>query len=369
MLCCIFNYPPLYRQSIYKKIDESYNTQFYFGREPIEGKVSGIKKLDMTLFNHRPIEIRNKLVGHRFLWRTGILLLPMNWKYTVFLITGDMPLSYIPFLILCKICGKKVYAWGHGTKKISGRSSSILNKFFYNTIDGFFVYGERGKQRLIDLGFNGNKFYVIYNSLVDKVEPSQQVSLKSDIYQSHFRNAYKTIIFIGRLTPVKKLDWILRAMYTHKQKGINYNLMLIGEGEEKENLRKLSKDLGLNQFIWFYGECYDENLLNSLLYNADVCVSPGNVGLTAMHCMQYGVPVITHNNFEEQMPEYESIKDWKTGLLYEYGDFEDFKDKIRLWILSQDDREAIRQNCYGVINMHYNSDYQISVIKQVIHKV
>lgn len=368
MLCCIFNYPPLYRQSIYKKIDESYDVQFYFGRETIEGKVCGIKKLDMSIFKYRPIEIKNKLIGNKFLWRTGIALLPVRKKYTAFLITGDFPLSYIPFLILCKICSKKVYAWGHGIKKICGMKSAILNKFFYNTLDGFFVYGEKGKQRLTDLGFQDNKLHVIYNSLVDKIRPSEQMRFKSDIYQSHFKNPFKTIIFIGRLTSVKKLDLILRVMHEHRQKGLNYNLMLIGEGEEKENLMKLSSDLGLCQFVWFYGACYDETQLSILLYNADVCVAPGNVGLTAMHCMQYGVPVITHDNFEEQMPEYESIVEWKTGLLYKYGNFEDLGEKIHAWLSLGNNREKFRQNCYDVINTHYNSDYQIKLIKQVILK-
>ena len=37
-------------------------------------------------------------------------------------------------------------------------------------------------------------------------------------------------------------------------------------------------------------------------------VSPGNVGLTAIHSLSYGTPVLTHNNFNNQMPEVESIQ-------------------------------------------------------------
>lgn len=49
------------------------------------------------------------------------------------------------------------------------------------------------------------------------------------------------------------------------------------------------------------------------IYNADLCVSPGNVGLTAMHSLVFGCPVITHNCFEWQMPEFEAIQPGITG--------------------------------------------------------
>ena len=59
------------------------------------------------------------------------------------------------------------------------------------------------------------------------------------------------------------------------------------------------ENLNLQDQIWFYGACYDESKLGELIFNADLCVSPGNVGLTAVHSMGYGTPVITHNNFAQ----------------------------------------------------------------------
>ena len=62
-----------------------------------------------------------------------------------------------------------------------------------------------------------------------------------------------------------------------------------------------------------YGETFDEAEISKLLNHADLCVSPGNVGLTAMHALAYGVPVATHNDFKNQMPEFEAITPGKTG--------------------------------------------------------
>ena len=44
-LCCIFNYAPLYRSSIYKKIDEEFDTQYCFS-----DMVSDIAKMDYENF-------------------------------------------------------------------------------------------------------------------------------------------------------------------------------------------------------------------------------------------------------------------------------------------------------------------------------
>lgn len=41
--------------------------------------------------------------------------------------------------------------------------------------------------------------------------------------------------------------------------------------------------------VWFYGSCYDEQTNAELIYNADMCVAPGNVGLTAIHAMTLDV--------------------------------------------------------------------------------
>lgn len=361
-LCCIFNYPPLYRESIYLKIDKNFDTTFYFGNEVVEGKISGIKKLDYSIFRIKPKTIKNKLIFGKFYWRTGILFLPMK-NFTVFLITGDIPLSYIPFLILCRIFNKKVYAWGHGFKAFN-RKSKYLITLFMKMLNGFFVYGEKGKERMLQLGLNGTKLHLIYNSLSEGV--SSGYNIKCDVYKERFRNSNPTLIFIGRITKSKALDKLLIILDELREEGVSCNLIIVGEGEMLDNLKEISRKLGLDNVVWFYGACYDESILKYLLYNASLCVSPGNVGLTAIHCMQYGVPVITHDNFEEQGPEYEAIIEGETGLLYKYGDFGDMREKILEWLSSRKDREEIRKNCYKVINLHYNSNYQIQVLKEVI---
>ena len=363
-LCCIFNYPSYYRECIYKKIDETFDTQFMWGEAVEDGKPCDIKKLDYSILRRRPLINKNKMLLGRYPWVTGLMTMPFR-PYDTYMLTELGWNSGLPFMLLCRLMGKRVYGWGHGDRHVKA-SNKWLFRLKYQLVTGFFCYGERGRQRLIELGVPAEKLHVIYNSLGERFDPEERRVCQSDILRTHFGNDLPTLLFVGRLTAVKQLDWLIRAMQQHDAQGVKYNLLLIGDGSEGAKLRQLAAASGLQERIWFYGECYDESQLNVLIYNADLCVSPGNVGLTALHAMMYGTPVLSHDDFETQMPEYETIIPGQTGMLYRHGSFDDFCRQITLWLTTQRDRDEVRRHCYDLINGKWNADYQLQLFQTVL---
>lgn len=365
-LCCVFNYPPAYRESIFLKIDQEFDAQFMWAEEVEVGHKSDIKRLDYYKLKKPPIITKNKMLLGHFPWTTKMQSLPFK-DYDAFIITGNGGISGIPFMFMCRLMGKPVYGWGHGHKKIEGKWKPII-KLGYKLINGFFTYGEGGKKRLIELGVPEKKLNVIYNSLCESVDQKERELCRSSEVKDYFGNELPTLFFVGRLTKVKQLDWLIKAKQYHNENGVHYNLLIIGDGPTGPELKQMVKDFGLDKEVWFYGECYDNNKLNTLLYNCDLCVSPGNVGLTALHSMMYGTPVLSHDDFETQMPEYETIVPGYTGMLYKHGSFDDFCAKITEWLGYGYDREMIRNNCFDMINGKWNSNYQIELIKKTINK-
>lgn len=357
-LCCIFNYAPLYRFSIFKKIDEKFDTQFYFG-----DMVSNIEKFDVNSLKKKVKVFSIKSIFGHIPWWSGLSRAAFE-DCDVFLMTGDFSFSFYPFIFLCHLRGKKVYAWGHGCKSFSGKYRFF--KLLYHMWDGFYTYGQRGKNRLIELGIDEKKIHVIFNSLNEGVDEVVNAKLLSNVYYNHFKNNYPTLLFVGRLTKVKQLDWILEAHKLHLDRGIYYNVIIIGDGECREELEKYVAGNNLSASVWFYGKCYDENQLNNLIYNSDLCVSPGNVGLTALHAMTYGTPVISHDDFETQMPEYETIIPGITGDLYKHGSFEDFCNVVSRWLSNNPDRQKTRKACYDIINSKFNSNNQIDILEKTL---
>lgn len=104
-----------------------------------------------------------------------------------------------------------------------------------------------------------------------------------------------------------------------------------------------------------------------LLYDSSVCVCPAEVGLTAIHALSYGCPVISNDNFEKQMPEFESIIEGKTGSFYRENDISDLLTKIMYWCkLSDTRRMQIRKDTRKLILSEWSVDYQIKVLKELL---
>ena len=271
------------------------------------------------------------------------------------------------FLLLAKFRKKKTILWTHGWYGKEGLLKRSMKKIFFRMADRLLLYGNYAKNLMIENGFLPKKMYVVHNSLnYDeglRIRDTLQVSL---IYRTHFGNTHPVLIFVGRLTPVKKLNLLVDALAILLAKGEYYNIVLVGDGAIRVSLESQVKELGLCNQFWFYGESYDESVNAELIYNADLCVSPGNVGLTAIHCMTYGTPVATHSNFMNQMPEYEAIREGKTGAFFDEDSAESIASVVSAWFQKPDySRTAIRENCYKEIDSYWTPAFQLSVFREV----
>ena len=218
-------------------------------------------------------------------------------------------------------------------------------------------------------GFKADRISCIANSLNSNYQKEIRNTLKkTDIYSSHFGNDLPVILYCGRIQKVKKLDILIYCTKKLNDEGIKCNLVFVGKDVDNVNISQLIKDRNIENHVWEYGPCYEESKLGELFYNAAVCVSPGNVGLTAIHSLTYGCPVITHDNFSMQMPEFEAIENGVTGSFFKENCTEDLIGKIKIWIKKTDrEREQARINAFKEIDRKWNIDYQIEVIKESIN--
>lgn len=361
-LCIIYNFAQHYRTEIFTLLDHEYDCDFYFGDKYLD-----VKKMDYSLMNGKVTEVHNGKIGP-FTYQTKVLSLLR--KYDTFLMIGEThSITTWLFMFFSKFHkNKRIFFWCHGWYGKETRFESFMKQILDNMPTGLFVYGEYAKGLMIKEGFKEEKLHVIHNSLAYSKQLAIRSSLSlNDVYFDHFGNSNPNLFFIGRLTPVKKLDYIMRAMKLSDEKGKNYNLTLIGGGNEKNKLEALTNEMDLENRVWFYGPCYDEKELGNLIYNADLCVAPGNIGLTAMHTLVFGTPAITHNCFKWQMPEFEAIKDGKTGTFFAMDNVEDLSRAIDDWFdQKKDHREEVRQNCMDEIDQFWTPEYQMSVFKQYI---
>lgn len=364
-LCVIFDSAPRYREEIYSRMEAEYDCDWYFGMTNTD-----IKEMNLSLLRN---VFRYKIKGNlnRLYWQCGILSLIFNNKYNTYLVGAESrAISKYLFVLAAKVFRRKkrIYMWTHGWYGRENKILKYLKRIMFKNCDGVILYGNYAKQEMEKNGFDSSKLHVIHNSL----HYSQQLKLRNamvpkDIYMRHFGNDNKVICFIGRLTQIKKLDKIISAVSYLKEKGDNYNVIFIGDGENKGTLEEQVKKCKLEKQVWFYGACYDEAINAELVYNADVCVSPGNVGLTAMHSMMFGTPVISQNDYTDQMPEFEAIKKGITGDFFDPKIENDLAAAIHRWFdNNRNNREEVRRACYDEIDTSWNPNYQMKLLKSTI---
>ena len=362
---CYFNRSAIhYRKNIYQLMDKELPCDFYFG----DSRPGKIKTISYYILSHFKGEFHNVNIGP-FYWQKGALKL-LRSDYTDIITPGEPEcLSTWLLILFAKWYHKNIYTWTHGAYGKESALRRVIERWKIKHLKGCFLYGEYAKGILKQWGVPEDKLYVIYNSLsYDEQYPFRNSMNDSSFFRDHFENDNKNIVFIGRLTKVKKLNQILEAVSFLQKQSLSFNITFVGEGSEKQNLELLATEFALEKQVWFYGACYDENQISKFLYNADLCVSPGNVGLTAMHAMSFGCPVISHNNFKMQMPEFEAIEPGKTGDFFKEDDVQDLANVIKRWSIANVNRESVRQACYKVIDEKYNPHIQIETIKCAINK-
>jgi glycosyltransferase involved in cell wall biosynthesis len=272
---------------------------------------------------------------------------------------------------LGRLRGKRILMWTHGALRHESGLRGILRKTFYRLAHGLLLYGHRAKEILKAQGFDENRLYVVYNSL----DTGEQNRLFNELAPEAIVQArQKTgvapdiplLISIGRMTPGKDLHLLPLALAELKAAGRRVDLVFVGDGPARREIEDLVLRHGIGEQVYFMGEIYAEADLCPLIAAADICVCPGAVGLTSMHALIYGTPVITHDQPDWQKPEYEAIKAGITGAFFHRGNAQDLARTIETWLATNHDRTVLRNVCRESLLRHYTPENQRIIIEQAV---
>lgn len=357
---------PQYVASSYALFDRNMSVKWCFGSNDTD-----IKEMDHSILKDVTI-YPTKHIGKKAYWLKGALALAFDNSITTFVLLGEpgcLTMWILPRLIRLFRPSCKILFWTHGWYGRESKFKAMVKKLFFHPAHAILLYGNYARELMVSNGFNSQKLFTIHNSLDHDAHLSLRNEIeRSPIYSNHFGNDNPVIVFIGRLTSVKKIDMLLEASKILCETGTNCNVVLIGDGEERTAMESMACSLGISERVWFYGACYDERKNAELIFNADLCVSPGNVGLTAIHSLTFGTPVVTHGKFTMQMPEFEAIKPGVTGMFFDYDDVLSLAKTIGEWFsMHKDNRGKIRQCCYDEIDNNWTPEFELEVLKRALN--
>ncbi len=146
------------------------------------------------------------------------------------------------------------------------------------------------------------------------VHIKQSVSPNSLILQNR-----KVILASGRMVKFKQFDLLIKAFYQIKDKYQGWDLVILGDGEEKDTLKKLLLELGIADRVFFPGKVGN---ISEWYKRADIFVLSSSVeGFpnVLLEAMSYGVPSIS---FDCDTGPSEMIQNGINGILVEPDDRE-----------------------------------------------
>lgn len=131
------------------------------------------------------------------------------------------------------------------------------------------------------------------------IKASYKEVLKNDILKKYnLYNKKEILVTASRLDREKGHDVLIKSFQKTKKKLRNPILFIAGDGPEKNNLVKLTSDLGLADSIIFTGNIIREDLIK-IYQIADVFIMLSlreTFGLVFIEAMACGLPVIGGNN-------------------------------------------------------------------------
>ncbi len=229
--------------------------------------------------------------------------------------------------------------------------------------DKVFAVSQHTKDAIIrEYGVPAEKIEVVHNySDFDDLIPDEGDNAYRYLDKMR-QQGYKVITNVGRLTIQKGLPNLLQAFRAVVDREPKTILLIVGSGEQRNELIQMAADLGVGDKVLFAGfqrgkQCRDAYSV------ADLFVMPSvsePFGLTALESIAYGTPVmVTHQSGVSEMI--------RNALKVDFWDVNEMANKIVAVVRNPELRDELHANSYREYVGH-SWDESASKLYNVYHK-
>ncbi len=214
-----------------------------------------------------------------------------------------------------------------------------------------------------DFGIDGNRIFVFPMPF----ETSKFYELKE-------RKVKKgAILSIGRLIQRKGYDYLVRAAQILKDKGVEFQVTIIGSGPEEEKLKELIAELNLENYVAIVDWLPQKELIN--YYNqSEIFVLPSitdwkkeseGLGLVLLEAMACKVPVVaTRSGGIVDIVIHE-----KTGLLVPEKDAPALASALKRLLVDEELEEKLAKEGYRFVHENFTTQATARKLKTIYQKM
>ena len=288
---------------------------------------------EVTNTAHYPFEIRFELPEYIFR-----IYQPKALGYFKAIDVSEFDLVHslfaFPYCVLAQRSAKKYqkpYIMGaqgtHGVRPLSYFPEKYFLKSCYKHAAAITVPSEYTKQKICEYAGTQYPITVIHNGVhFDRFQQRTDVQSVRNLYTGK-----KILLTVGGLWGRKGHDLVLRMLPLVLQKNPNVVYVIVGDGNSKENLEKLAKELGVQDSVDFAGRKSGDELV-AYFKACDVYVHTPKVldlkfegfGIVYLEASACSRPIVATDAGGIR----DAVLDGETGLIADDGDIQGIADRV-----------------------------------------
>ena len=247
----------------------------------------------------------------------SLSILLWNRNATVYI--NNTPYSHIPLILAAILLDRNIICHLRDTIKFT-KSEKYLIKY----VSKFVVLSNAGKQHYIRQGILADKIEVIYDSIN---------FTKINLHNRRVANSGKiSAVVVGSLVSRKRQDICIKAFERVIERCKNAELLIVGDGDQRQELVRLANELSITTNIHFLGNVDNVGLILSQCHIGILVSCREGMPNSVMEYMAASLPVIVSN-----LPGIsELVEDGKSGFVVPIDSVDELTDK---WIQLCNDGE------------------------------
>lgn len=291
-----------YRVPVFSRLQEALDEDVvvYHGAPAPGSALNTVDRGESLSFRHRRMATRWLLDSRAYVQNLTVPAVEVGDARAVILRHSLRNLAFFPFLWWCRLRACPAIGWGqaysrHRPFDPEGDLRDRMHLAVVQACDAYVCYSESIRERLSSF-VPREKLFVARNTLdVEKLAGWRRDLEREGVEAVRRslgldRSCY--LSFVGRLMARKKLD-VLIDLYEQlrREHGLELGLLILGDGPMRPQIEQSASERGLDG-IRFLGEKYEREAAR-YLFASDVMVMPGWLGLSVVHAMALGVPVVS----------------------------------------------------------------------------
>lgn len=220
----------------------------------------------------------------------------------------------------------------------------LINELALKCMDFYMAVADRMELTLIQRGFDPQSIFTIYNGLDFSQASKEPRPSKPE--------GDLVVGVAARLTPVKDIGTLVKAFAKAWRRNPRLYLSIAGNGEDEDMLRKLARDLGVEDRVCFEG------------WISDIQEYFSKVDINVLSSVSETFPYSLLEGAYEHCPAIASrvggiptlIQHGETGFLFEPGDVDSFAEYIYQLSVDEELRRTLAENLFRKAKEEFSLD-------------